>query len=75
MAGPGKPDVVRRWIESLEAQFKAKDAALRKQLRTWPSLTALLLLVLWVLTLPIGFLLTPAGTAAPVALPTQMNCA
>jgi hypothetical protein len=68
MAERGTPEVIKRWLESLEAQFAAKANELRKQSRTWQSAVALIVLVLWVSALPVGFLLVPSvgsGTMPP----------
>jgi hypothetical protein len=63
MAEPGKPDVIKRWIESLDAQLRRKNAELKTRVRAWPQLVALALLVAWVSVLPIGFLVMPVAGA------------
>lgn len=68
MAERGTPEVIKKWIESLEAQFAGKAGELRRQSRTWQSAVALIVLVLWVSALPLGFLLVPSangGTMPP----------
>jgi hypothetical protein len=68
MAKSWSQDVVRKWMQSLEAQFRAKRAKRdesRGQSQTRPALVSLVLLCLWVLTLPLGrwFLSPGNGTS------------
>jgi hypothetical protein len=68
MAMPGSPEVVGKWIGSLQRQFQAKEDERRKRSRLFPVAVALALVCLWVATLPIGYLLslTKNNAANPV---------
>jgi hypothetical protein len=68
MADLATPEVIKKWLQSLEAQFAAKKAEQREQAHTWPAVTALFVLIFWVSALPLGFLLVPTvgnGNVAP----------
>jgi hypothetical protein len=61
MAKPGTAEVAREWVDSLEAQRRARQrqSSARQRIAT----VAALLLVGWVATLPVGFILLKARTA------------
>jgi hypothetical protein len=59
-----QPNNFPGWIDSLDAQFALRKKDRWRQARTVSSLIALVLLVVWVLSLPTGYLLLPRHTAA-----------
>jgi len=64
MAQAGKPEAVKGWISSLDAQRKLRKKEIENRSRVWGSIAALILLVVWVSALPIGFLMIWEGGSA-----------
>jgi hypothetical protein len=69
MAREGSPEIVKEWIKSLETQFETRQTEKTKRQPAWSAITALLLLLAWVVILPLGYWLRRPDTKPDVPVP------